>query len=506
MSLNDEVYGASVRLRFATLANFTAEVVSYVASLVFVVSVARRLTVYEFGVWTLISRYTGYVLLFTIIFTYWIPRTVSRGINTSKTGLLIAIELGLVASVAYSLIAIGASQMFNQPLYPLLLATIMVFENYVNTSLTSIASAHSPQYLGLARLTLRSVQAGIAVLLVVLLKLGLYGVVASTIIARASITALLYVVNRRVLARSKYSPEVVREWVRRSWLPLYSSFVYMLYTIDAVVVRAITGCEDVLAYYGVSMSVYGLTMVSAKGFPALYARLLARRDVRDVSEAFWIAFMLNIPIVVGVVLYAEALAAVYNPKYVVASQVIRVFAIASIARLLSAITRTTLTGLEERDIERDVRLRETVLFKIPTIGMAIGLVYIGALATTAYLLRSNPVLTGVAWGALFIAYNLVLTVLYDLTLRREFNAKLPYRSLMLFIGKFLIASLGIVVVRAVYHVEPVSRVWTLLSELGPAIALSAAAYFSVLYVIDGKFRRLVWDGLNYLKRVHPTVP
>ncbi|RLE86862.1 MAG: hypothetical protein DRN04_18945, partial [Thermoprotei archaeon] len=142
----NELYGAKVRLKFSIIMNFIMRFLSLFAGLLFTVSVTRRLSVEEFGVWVMLFKYISYVLPFAAIFTYWLPRTISRGFNTAKSGIFLSILLGLTASIAYLSISWGAYVFFNQPFTPLLLASIIVLQEYLYRGLLYIALSHAPQY------------------------------------------------------------------------------------------------------------------------------------------------------------------------------------------------------------------------------------------------------------------------------------------------------------------------------------------------------------------------
>lgn len=496
---SDEVYGASVRLKYATLINFFSRLLSNFTSLVFVVFVTRRLSLEEFGTWTMIFKYISYVAPFAVIFTYWLPRTISRGYNTAKTGLALAVTLGSTALIIYIGIAYGASIFFTQPLLPLLLASVIVFQEYLGKCLRSISMAHAPQHVGISRLILRTVQAISGLFLVVLYRWRLYGAVLSVIVGRTCSLILLLTTNYKVIVKSKTSFKVFKNWIKRSWLPLYGSFVTMLFGLDVIVVRSFSESNQPIAYYGVAASLLGLMLSSTQVMPALYARLLAKRDLRDIIEAFWIAYMLNVPMVIGVLVYTEPILAVYNIKYVVASWAVRVFAFAALMRLYTLMLNTVLSGLEFRDFRNeDINLKETVLFKTPSINLIVTLIYLVFLAIASYIFRHTSEIVVLAWGIIYCGRFLSLTILYNRLLRREFSIKLPYSLFLKFILKFGIASLGIIFIRFVFPVEPQISIFPLLKELGPAIVISATLYFGILYVIDIKFRSVVkaiWENV-----------
>lgn len=426
MSLANKVYGASVRLKYATLVNSLSKFLSLLAGLIFTVFVARRLTVLEFGLWTLVFKYISYVTPFTVIFTYWIPRTISQGVNTAKTGLFLAVFLGTIASLIYAGIAFSASVFLGQPLNYLLVALVIVFQFYIDRCLNSIASAHAPQYTGFSNVFLKTFQAVSAFLFVIVLKLGFLGVIISVIMGRIASISLLYYVDRPLITESKLDFNMVKDWIGKSWLPLFNSFTDVLLVLDALIVRSIFGSEEPIAYHGISMSLVGVTAVSTQVLPALYTRLLAKRNVNDILEAFWIASLLAIPSIVGLIVYTEPIAAVYNLKYVTAAWAIRVFAISSFLQLLFALLATSLRGLETRDFNTGNSLTETVLFKMPVLKSLTTLLYLAAVGAVSYIFIGDAIRLVLSWGILYCLMWIATITAYNWLLMIEFRIDLPY--------------------------------------------------------------------------------
>ena len=497
--MTDVAYGANVRIKYATFINSITKFLSLIAGLFFTIFVARRLTVIEFGVWTIIFKYISYVTPFIVVFTYWLPRTISRGINTAKTGLLLAAILGVAASFIYLVIAYGASLVFNQPFDYLVLASVIVFQLYIERCLNSIASAHAPQFTGLSNMLLKVAQAACAFLLVIVLKLGFLGAIFAVIAGRMFSIILLYYVNRTVIALSKINWGIVKDWAKKSWLPLFNSFTNTVLVLDVLIVRSIAGNEEPIAYYGVSMSLLGITAVSTYVLPALYARLLAKRDIRDVIEAFWVAFLLAIPMVIGLLVYTDSIVAIYSIKYVVASLAVRIFVFSSILQLILSFLTTTLRGLEIRDFNK-CSLRKTVLFKMPLIRLFITAIYLASISIISYVFMHDSTILVFNWGILYCLRFLAIIIAYDLLLRKEFEITLPYRIMGKIIMNFLIASLGIVLIWTIYPVKPAVSIWVLLSNLTPVVVISALLYFGILYLIDYKFRLFSKKALKLLEK------
>ena len=144
----DDRLGSNVRLRYASILNYILNIGGIFFGFFFITLVARRLTVEEYGIWVMVLRYVSYLIMPGAIYSYWLPRNISRGQNTSKTGLFTSILFGLASIPFYFLLVQTASRELDQPILPLTLPSILLFLEYINTSLSPIASGHAPQIVG----------------------------------------------------------------------------------------------------------------------------------------------------------------------------------------------------------------------------------------------------------------------------------------------------------------------------------------------------------------------
>jgi len=496
-------YGTNVRLRYSIIINFSARALSMFVNLIFILCVVRKLSIIEFGIWTMMIRYIGYVMPFVAIYSYWLPRTIARGINTAKTGLLLAFLLGLTSSLIYAFFIMGVSELFKQPLIPLLLAVLIVFQDYLNRGLIGISVSHSPQYVGIANLAMRIVQTILGVLLLVFYRLGLYGAVLAMVLGRTASTILLFSLNLKIIRDSELDIKFVKIWFKRSWLPLYNQLLIALLGLDVIIVRWVTSSEEPIAYFGVAIYIVGLTLATTQTLPALYARLLSRRDTRDITEAFWLVFMLSIPLSVGIIIYTEPILAIYNIRYMIIASAVRIFAIVAILRLLNVILRTTLRGLEIKDhidLNTSLGLKETVLFKIPNTEFLVNGLYFILLGMIAYIFSYDYITIVLLWGIMRLLRLSMLILIFHHFIRKEFNISLPYRTFLKYIGKFIVASIPMILVRMLLPIPLYARIYQQVISFLPAILISGVLYFIVLYAIDPKMRDFVRRIIIYIRQ------
>ena len=485
-------YGAKVRLRYATLINYTANFLSLATSFLFVLIVTRKLSVGEFSVWTMIFSYMNYMLLFTFIYTYWVPREISRGFNVARAGLTLSCILGSAASVLYLGIIYMASQTFNQPLTPLTLSTLLLFENYVYRALNSMSVGHKPQYTGIGNLIVRFFQAILALIALVLLKMGLTGAVVTVIIARALGILLLLKVNWFLIKSSEFRWETIKLWLKRSWLPLYSALLPSIFALDTVIALTLGKTEAAIAYYGVAISISGVASKSTvSASPALYSRMLARGDKRDVEEVFWIIYAFSIPMVMGILAYTQPILAIFNPKYVAAALPVRIFVVSSLLMSWWSLMSVTLRGLEKADLiyTGSKPLVKSMLFKIPLTDYFAVTIYLSLVALAATMFSGNPYMIAIGWSIAFMSRHLIPLLVFTIWSIR-LKLELPFRRYASYLLKFLFASTPIIPLSILVPVPIEKSIYSMVAPAALVFATFIGSYISILMAIDPKTRSL----------------
>ncbi len=490
--------GAHVRIRYATIVNYAANALSLGASLLFAIIIARKLTTTEFGIWGLIFSYINYIMIFANIYTYWLPRTISRGFNTALTGIVASLTLGTAASGIYLLLMYGASTAFNQPLIPLLLSTLILFENYVYEALSFTASGYKPEYVGVGSLVLRVAQSIFALIAVAMLRMGLLGAVLSAIAGRGVAIAALAKLEHRVIFGGRFEFKVLKTWLGRAWLPIYNGVLRAVSSLDVLIVFLIVGVEEPIAYFTAIYSILNMVYRTIDVQSALYPRILAKRSVEDVEEVFWLAYVLTIPIVVGGFVFAPQILSIYNPRFVFTGDALRVFILSLIPFFLRKIYRTVFVGFERGDVE-DASLLGSALFEAPTIWYLVMGVYLAILTLSSIIFKGDVLKLLIMWGVAFIIRDSLVSTLFALRLRQKFGVSLPLGRYLVFLARFGVASLPIVVFGQLVTIPIEVSIYRMIWKVAGIIIYSASAYFAILYLIDKRMREIFWRAVARLK-------
>lgn len=493
--LISEKLGLNVKLLYSSIVAYQLNIVGGVFSTFFITILARALTVEDYGTWVMIIRYIGYFAIPSVVFTYWLPRDISRGKNTSKTGLIYSLAMGALLTPVYMAFAWWASSDLGQPLFPLLLSSSIIILEYMNAALTYTSQGHAPQIVGFGQFAFKAGQAISGIIMISGIHLGLTGAVLSVLFGRLCMDLLMLRQNLPLLRKSRLSPETAIEWAKSSWRSLFGSLTCLVFWLDVLIVSLIFGSEIPVAYYGICITIL-MVITYASSIPSsLYPKVLAKKNLEDMGEAIWLTLAITIPIASFIILYAEPICAILGAKYLPAALPLRVFSVASILQVVSGIAVISYLGLEGKDsstlTQREL-LRSTI-FKNDLVNMAINIVYIAGISISAYLLP-DPVAVASAWGAwMCLSFAISLAALGTL-ITRDFGQRFPFPalgrdSLLLALPAALLAALPIL-----FPMDAYSSLWLLVPILVAHIIAYFVAYIGILYLASKKFRKTLDDA------------
>jgi len=493
--LISEKLGLNVKLLYSSIVAYQLNIVGGIFSIFYITILARALTVEEYGIWVMIIRYIGYFAIPSVVFTYWLPRDISRGKNTSKTGLVYSLAMGAILTPVYIAFVWGASSELEQPLLPLLLSSSIIILEYLNAALMYTSQGHAPQIVGFGQFAFKAGQAISGIIMISGIHLGLTGAVLSVLFGRLCMDLLMLRQNLPILRKSRLNPQTAITWAKSSWRSLFGSLTCLVFWLDVLIVSLIFGSEVPVAYYGICITI--LTVITyASSIPsALYPKVLAKRNLEDMGEAIWLTLVITIPIAAFIILYAEPICAILGTKYLPAAVPLRVFSVASVLQVVSGIAVISYLGLEGKDsstlTQREL-LRSTI-FKNDLVNMAINIVYIGGISISAYYL-SDPVAVASSWGAwMCISFVISLAVL-GMLISRDFAQKFPFLvlgrdSLLLTLPAAPLAAMPLL-----FPVDAFSTLWLLVPVLVAHIVAFFLAYVGILYLVSKRFRKTLNDA------------
>jgi len=492
--------GKKVRLRYSITINYLSRMLALLMNIIFAVIVARKLSLAEFGLWVLLSKYLTYIIFLIPIYGVWTPRAISRGWNVSKTTLFIALLLGSATSLM-SIFALyyilGHTQLLVEVV---LLFAVIIFEEYLSKGFLHILSGYRPHYWGYYLVVFSTLRVITVYIALVVFRLGLIGLILSVIFSRLISISFLFISSFDLLRRSNLDINLVKIWLGRSWYPLALSLAGLSMALDVFIVNTFVGGYYIIACYGVIFFMINFVGSVSQYTVALSARILAERDKKHTYVALWTAFFFTIPLVTILLALTEPIIAIFGVEYTTAAVAARFFIIGIVFRLIYAIFKSTMLSWEQADFDvyKRFSIIKTSFSKVLAIEAGTTLMYlIGILAMS--ILIVDPLAMLLVWGVIFLLKFLIGSFMFDLAFRRHFGEHLFDSRTIKIISKFMVFSVPVYLIGINIRVTIKKQFFAMLSSIAPlAIGLLLLNYV-IIILLDKEARlliRKVWKVIS----------
>jgi len=479
---------------------FTSHLLSAFTGLLFTLMVTRELGT-EFGVWQNIGDLVFYFTALENIVPFWAKRFVARGFEGSgRTGLACSLALGTSIAAIYglavpylmALMGVGGSFWL-----PYALVAIQIFEIYVLRGLGATLHPRRPEAVGYAIMVKEFTKLAAAFFLVLQYGLGLLGAVCSVLLAHAAQVGFSFLMAKPFLT-GRFNSAYAKEWLKGSFVPIYSFVGRRMYTIVLFILFATAG-EVARGYYGAAQ-VIGMMIFNTSFLAyALYPRLLSESGgssssspaSRDIETALKLVLMFSIPMTVGAIVLSDLLLAVLNVAFKPAWPVLIVLAPYYALQSLSTVFWSVVVGSERVDaqaripVRRLVRTRLFALYTVPYICNS------AMIPLALWLIPAAPdaLEASLRTAFLFVAYSIALTgATYSLA-RRSMSFSFPLGST----AKYALAAAAMAIPLVLLPHEPLRIYWAL-----TLVAIGTSIYVGVLLALDEETRGLLRELLRAL--------
>jgi O-antigen/teichoic acid export membrane protein len=497
---NQDQPGLRIKLRQSSQLIWVLNVAGGIFTVFFITMLTRTIPVQDYATWVLIIRYVGFFSIPAVVYSYWLPRNISRGLNTARTALYIALALGVASVPIYLALIRFVSLSLEEPWVPVAIASAILFLEYLNAFLTSLSYGYSPQIFGYGQFAFKAFQALAGFILVASLLMGLTGAVLAVLAGRVALVAVMGYLNRGKITASKYEPEVLRSWFATFWLPLLGSLTCLIYWLDILVVAFIFNDTVPIAYYGAAMAILALPLFATSIANVLYPKILAGKGVDEIREAAWLTLLFSVPFTLFIIIYAEPIVALLGPAFLPAAWPLRTFGISTVLQLVAGVAVVTYMGMEKSDITTatpDVVMR-SAFFKNNMIGLAANIFYVASLLVLSSM-ALGPVGFTTAWGLVMAASNFITLTLLVLYLRRDFRLAFPVMTIVKDLGRLVLPSLPIIIVAYLWPTLPVESVGRMLGILVLNAVIFGVAYVPLLTLVSKKYRESLVFSINALR-------
>ena len=494
-----------IRLRYSTIINYASLLFRLFVSVGFVVIIARRLKVEEFGLWGIIFSLTTMLMAFPVFWNKWVPRFYVRGFREAiGTSFILTLIFSIVASLLYIALSYAEFLILGWGFEFMLLGIPLLVLRIFERSLMAICNVVRPEVMGYKGFVYDSLRLVFAYLFLVVFRFGLVGALFSVVFALlVSDLYVFFVLWRAGVVNFSFSWGLVVQWLKGVHVPLVGFVRNFLSGGLRAIVSWVSGSEVTIAFLNVGFaSEAPLLRISQYAFPALYARALRRPRVGDLLESLRLFLLFSGFMVAGFTVLSRTIASLYNPAYAEVYLVIPVITVYGVLAGILNVYGTFISGASRVDAEGIRSWREVLfspLFKVPFMRL-IGLIFsYGLIVPLVLLVRGDHVLEALV-SALALALGVAIIFPYFYKEVSKMGSPVfPWREFV----QISVASL----VSGVYYVLSgawritVISFWRDAPLLGLHIVAAALIYFGVLYALSRWFRGLVRAGLKKVEIV-----
>jgi len=484
-----------IRLRYTGLVAFASKIFSVFTGLAFLLFLTRNVTLEDFGVWALVMVVIHYIIFPHSLTNYWVTRYVARGFKVAKTGLATNLALSLLGFVFSLLISPYIAKTVNADPAYFMVGSLIVPAWYLVLSLEAVARGCIPHIIGYGFVTFEITKVILGLIMIVYMKIGLYGAFMSLVIAYLVQAIFLLASLRGYVTAGNIDLNTAKKWLKMSWVPFYEGLAYLLLSLDAFIVTLLTFSSLPLSLWRSALTITTIVSYSTELASALYPKLLSGGSKQDVETSFKLVLMFAIPCAIGALILAEPLLRIFKREFVDAAIILRVNVLTVLLTCVVGILNFVIIGTEKIDIEDASfkKLLKSRLFLLPTLSYIQALVYLPTICIASAIiinLSLKPVEVNVPLACTLIGlFSLIPIFTYKYKLAKKILLfQFPVKSS----AKYGLASIALAGVIILFH--PKTTVQTIAS-----VFLGAFAYFSVLFTIDKDTRQLINSIISTFK-------
>ena len=441
----------------------------------------------EYDVWFNVGDVLGYFCLLAAVFPFWTMRFVARKKEgAAKTGILVNIIISTIATIIYLSLAplivppiisaLGLGEQYGKYFFLYLLASIQIVETYSIYALEACLQAKMPETVGYGLLIGQISKVVLGYILINELQQSLQGAMIS-IIAAYTIQIIYYFKLLSDELKQKVTWTYLKEWVKGSTLNIFNMAGNQIAAFIFIILL-VYGGEAARSNYGMAALIAGVIGNSSLLAFALYPKLLAERNYKDITTSLKMVLMFAIPMTAGAIALSDSYLVIFKDWFKEASPVLVVLAIDALIGIISGIFVSVLFGVEKVDEKAKISFKELaksrmfIAFSLPYLHSAI------TLPTTFFVLttyaQSQPLQAALYVSVInSLARFAMFLILYTIV-RKMIKIHIPWKN----IAKYVFAS--VVMASILFLIPHPTR---LSSTLG-ITAIGAIIYLALLMVID----------------------
>ena len=493
---------SNIRLRYAGLINFLAQISRLATGLLFAILITRNLSVIEFGIWNIIGSLLVIGIFPASILGYWFFRYTARDVHIAKTGVAVTSLFSIFGIVIFFIAANFFVAEFEKLMPIFLFAAIQIPTSSLISSLSEISRAKKPEIVGYSLFIFEISKVSIAALAVYLFDLTLLEAIIVIILAQ-----IIHVITLAVFTRDELKKlvefENIKRILRTLWLPIYAHSWNLLHNSDILIVSLFTSSFPLIAAFKVVFIFSTILEHGRQLVIPLGTQLLRGGKESHVLITTKLMLTFTIPLAIGIFILAKPLLFMLNPEYASSEIILQIVLIYSFTIVISTIFETILGGTERVDFNPKAKssdLLKSNLFKVPSLNLIRTIAYLVAL--TILILYSTTqemhiIEIGIIWAIIMLATNIPIMFIKIKWSLKRMDFIVPWRN----IGKYCISG-GIMAVVLIFIRDLLTydtKVTVFVPQLLGIALISILVYFGILLSIDSETRKLLKRSFSLMK-------
>jgi hypothetical protein len=465
--------------------------------------VTRSLTIEEYGTWSLIHVIIAYLLVSQSIVTFWTLRGISRGSEIGKTSFISSLifSVGLIPVYISFVILFSENSNVIQP--SMILALILVPLFLLSRNLSAINSGFQPHVTSYTLLVLESSRIFTVIIFVYFLNLGLDGAIFALFIAqiiRVSFQAYL----ARTKLRSKFQLDFIKNWMKMSWLTVYSLGPDLLRNFDVAIYTITTSSVIGIAFYSVSLTIGKVVSHSEKISEGLYPKLLSGGEHSYITNTFSLLLLFGLPLVGISIIFSKPGLYALNPIYQDATLIVILLSLKTFFLSQSNTIQKALFGIEKVDVIEKPSVQiflKSNLFKLPSYRYFKLGIYLATITIVFILTKDNvsELELVTSWALIALIIEIPFLIFMWVLLSRKTSIHFPYVDGIKYLGAtiaFMLVFWQTSEYIIIYH----ESIFDFLPTLFIQLIICISVYFGIVYTIDKKTRKLFSLIINQITK------
>ncbi len=494
---------SEIRTTHSGLISLLFGILTIPTSLIFMVLITRSLSTIEYGTYTLIIGILVYATVIEPIINYWATRETARGLHTGKSTVFFGGLFSLFGVLIYFIVMFFISKNTDATQDVLFFGAIIVPPLFINRMLSAINSGFIPHNPIIAGFLFSIFNIIFTLFVMTYLKLNIWSLIEIISISYV-LSSLFLGYSARKKLRDKISLDVLKKWIKFSWIPLFSSLGFFALMMDVSIFALLVGSVTCLAFWGVALVVSKVGESSSYVTRAIYAKILQGKS-EDLGEITNILFYFVILLSSIILVFAKPALFLLNPQYEVSYVILSILTVQTAFWVFSGHFQTSIISNEKVDMKKESSFKEyfhSKLIRVPSILLFQSISYLTIFSIGIMIMKDTYEFLDILhfWAILLLLIHIPFAFYFYRLLQKNIQFKLNYsRILRYFLSSLISFGITYVLVNEylVYDSNPF--------DFAPQIILFAlfgiCIYVVLTYIFDSKIRVLIHNIFNEFKRI-----